>query len=135
MASLAVDKCDSQGLRSVSFTVQGEPASKANSRQLVTIKGRPAFIKSAKARRYVIDFKKQCPKLNQMLEGDLSIEIHIWYASRRPDLDASLIFDAMEGMIYPNDRALKQMHLFWHLDRENSRAEITVQQIILDEDK
>lgn len=134
MASLAVDKCDSQGLRSVSFTVQGEPASKANSRQLVTIKGRPAFIKSAKARRYVIDFKKQCPKLNQMLEGDLSIEIHIWYASRRPDLDASLIFDAMEGMIYPNDRRLKQMHLFWHLDRENARAEIIVKQIRLDDE-
>jgi Holliday junction resolvase RusA-like endonuclease len=134
VASLAVDKCDSQGLRSVSFTVYGEPASKANSRQLVTIKGRPAFIKSAKARRYVIDFKKQCPKLNQMLEGDLSIEIHIWYASRRPDLDASLIFDAMEGMIYPNDRRLKQMHLFWHLDRENARAEIIVKQIRLDDE-
>ena len=134
MASLPVDKCDSQGLRSVSFTVYGEPASKSNSRQLVTIKGRPAFIKSAKALRYLSDFKKQCPKLNQMLEGDLSIEIHIWYASRRPDLDASLIFDAMQGMIYPNDRRLKQMHLFGHLDRENPRAEITVKQIILDDE-
>ena len=134
MASLPVDKCDSQELRSVSFTVQGEPASKANSRQLVTIKGRPAFIKSAKARRYVIDFQKQCPKLNQMLEGDLSIEIHIWYSSRRPDLSADLIFDAMQGMIYKNDRALKEMHLFWHLDRKNPRSEITVKQIILDDE-
>lgn len=134
MASLPVDKCDSQELRSVSFTVYGEPASKSNSRQLVTIKGRPAFIKSAKARRYVIDFQKQCPKLSQLLEGDLSISCHIWYASRRPDLDASLIFDAMEGMIYPNDRALKQMHLFGHLDCKNPRAEITVKQIILDDE-
>jgi len=134
VASLPVDKCDSQELRSVSFTVQGEPASKANSRQLVTIKGRPAFIKSAKARRYVIDFQKQCPKLNQMLEGDLSISCHIWYASRRPDLDASLIFDAMQGMIYKNDRALKEMHLFWHLDRKNPRSEIIVKQIILDDE-
>ena len=124
----------SQELRSVSFTVYGEPASKSNSRQLVTIKGRPAFIKSAKARRYVIDFQKQCPKLNQMLEGDLSIEIHIWYASRRPDLDASLIYDAAQGMIYPNDRALKEMHLFGHLDRKNPRSEIIVKQIILDDE-
>ena len=134
MASLPVDKCDSQELRSVSFTVYGEPASKSNSRQLVTIKGRPAFIKSAKARRYVIDFQKQCPKLSQLLEGDLSISCHIWYASRRPDLDASLIFDSMEGMIYKNDRALKEMHLFWHLDRKNPRSEITVKQIILDDE-
>ena len=134
MASLPVDKCDSQELRSVSFTVYGEPASKANSRRLVTIKGRPAFIKSAKARRYVIDFQKQCPKLSQLLEGDLSISCHIWYASRRPDLDASLIFDSMEGMIYKNDRALKEMHLFWHLDRKNPRSEIIVKQIILDDE-
>jgi len=134
VASLPVDKCDSQELRSVSFTVYGEPASKSNSRQLVTIKGRPAFIKSAKARRYVIDFQKQCPKLSQLLEGDLSISCHIWYASRRPDLDASLIFDSMEGMIYKNDRALKEMHLFWHLDRKNPRSEIIVKQIILDDE-
>jgi len=134
VASLPVDKCDSQELRSVSFTVYGEPASKSNSRQLVTIKGRPAFIKSAKARRYVIDFQKQCPKLSQLLEGDLSISCHIWYANRRPDLDASLIFDSMEGMIYKNDRALKEMHLFWHLDRKNPRSEITVKQIILDDE-
>ena len=134
MASLSVKELDSQGLRSVSFTVYGEPASKANSRQLVTIKGRPSVIKSAKALRYLSDFKKQCPKLNQMLEGDLSIEIHIWYASRRPDLDASLLFDSMEGMIYKNDRALKEMHLFWHLDRKNPRAEIIVKQIRLDDE-
>ena len=134
MASLSVKELDSQGLRSVSFTVYGEPASKANSRQLVTIKGRPSVIKSAKARRYVIDFQKQCPKLNQMLEGDLSISCHIWYASRRPDLDASLLFDSMEGMIYKNDRALKEMHLFWHLDRKNPRAEIIVKQIRLDDE-
>jgi len=134
VASLPVDKCDSQELRSVSFTVYGEPASKANSRQLVTIKRRTLFIKSAKAMRYLYDFKKQCPKLSQLLEGDLSISCHIWYASRRPDLDASLIFDSMEGMIYKNDRALKEMHLFWHLDRKNPRSEIIVKQIILDDE-
>tara|TARA_R110001599_G_scaffold121794_1_gene293551 strand:- start:42 stop:446 length:405 start_codon:yes stop_codon:yes gene_type:complete len=134
VASLSVKELDSQGLRSVSFTVYGEPASKANSRRLVTIKGYPASIKSAKALRYVIDFQRQCPKLNQMLEGDLSISCHIWYASRRPDLDASLLFDSMEGMIYKNDRALKEMHLFWHLDRKNPRAEIIVKQIRLDDE-
>ena len=84
--------------------------------------------------RYLYDFKKQCPKLSQLLEGDLSISCHIWYASRRPDLDAFLIFDAMQGMIYKNDRALKEMHLFWHLDRKNPRSEIIVKQIILDDE-
>jgi hypothetical protein len=44
-------------MTSVWFTIDGEPASKANSRQLVTIRGRPAFIKSKKARDYVKTFK------------------------------------------------------------------------------
>ena len=112
--------------RQLSFVIQGEPASKANSRQLVTIKGRPAFIKSAKARRYVTDFHAQCPKPRQLFEGDLCITIDIWYRSKRPDLDGSLLLDACQGIIYKNDRQCREIHLYWHLDRENPRAEITI---------
>ena len=42
------------------FVIFGEPASKANSRKLVTLGGRPAFIKSQKARDYVTEFQHQC---------------------------------------------------------------------------
>lgn len=67
--------------------------------------------------------------LDPMMEGDLRVTIKIWYASRRPDLDASLIFDLMQGYIYENDRQIKEQHLFWGLDKENPRAEITVEKI------
>jgi Holliday junction resolvase RusA-like endonuclease len=50
----------------------------------------------------------------------------IYYASRRPDLDESLILDLMQGIIYENDRSVKEKHIFWGLDKENPRAEITV---------
>tara|TARA_R110002020_G_scaffold475191_2_gene709027 strand:+ start:807 stop:1202 length:396 start_codon:yes stop_codon:yes gene_type:complete len=112
-----------------SFIVQGEPASKANSRQIVTIRGRPAVIKSAKARRYVTDFQIQCPRLDPLLEGDLAIWITVFYASRRPDLDVSLILDAAEGFLYKNDRQVREMHLYWRLDRENPRSEIVIKEI------
>ena len=49
-------------------TIYGEPASKANSRKLVTFGGRPRFIKSQKARDYVAEFEKQCPTLDVLLE-------------------------------------------------------------------
>ena len=133
MLSLQVEELESQGLQEISFTVYGEPASKANSRRLITRKGKPAFIKSAKALRYVTDFQKQCPKLQHLLEGDLSITIHVWYASRRPDLDVSIILDALQNLVYFNDRQCREQHLFWHLDRKNPRAEIVIRQIILDE--
>ena len=113
-------------LTTVYIEIYGEPASKANSRKLVTIRGRPAFIKSKKARDYVAIFDKQCPVLTEMLEGDLSVTMTIFYASRRPDLDESVILDCMQDKIYKNDRQVKEKHIHWGLDRDNPRAEITV---------
>lgn len=115
--------------RELSFTVYGQPHSKANSRKLVTIGGKPRFIKSAPARRYVTDFQAQCPRLEELLEGDLEVEIIIFYETRRPDLDPSLILDCMEGFVYKNDRQVKRQILYWALDKNNSRAEIRVKQI------
>lgn len=110
----------------ISFTIEGEPASKANSRKLVTIRGRPAFIKSQKARDYGDSFKLQCPKLSPLMTGDLAVIMTIYYASRRPDLDESLILDLMQGLIYENDRQVKERHIYWGLDKTNPRSVITV---------
>ena len=90
------------------FTILGEPASKANSRQIVMLKGRPAVIKSKKARDYVKNFQMQCPVLKPLIEGDVCVEIKIFYAIRRPDLDESVILDCMQSYIYTNDRQVKR---------------------------
>jgi Holliday junction resolvase RusA-like endonuclease len=115
------------------FVVYGEPASKANSRRLVSFKRkggagtRPALIKSQKALDYNDAFRLQCPKLSPLMEGDVSVTITIYYASRRPDLDESVILDAMQGLVYLNDRQVKEKHIFWGLDKERPRAEIIVE--------
>jgi len=109
-----------------SFTIQGEPASKSNSRRLVTIKGRPAFIKSKKALNYAKDFAMQCPVLNPMMEGYLEVEMTVYYATRRPDLDESVILDCMQNKIYKNDRQVKSKIVRWGLSRSNPRTEIEV---------
>ena len=67
--------------------VYGEPASKANSRRLITVGGRPRFIKSSKALGYAEDFKRQVPRVEPLLEGELRVDMWIYYASQRPDLD------------------------------------------------
>ena len=107
-------------------TVLGEPASKANSRKMVMIKGRPALIKSQKARDYVKMFEQQCPVLEVPTTDDVVVEMMIYYASRRPDLDESLILDCMQGRIYKNDRQVKQKFIYWGLDKENPRSIIRV---------
>ena len=112
--------------RDHTFQILGEPASKANSRKIVIIKGRPASIKSDKARNYARNFAEQCQKLDQLFEGDVKVEMMIYYASRRPDLDESLILDLMQGLIYLNDRQVKQKNIYWGLDRQNPRTIIRV---------
>jgi Holliday junction resolvase RusA-like endonuclease len=122
-------------MRSVRLILHGEPASKANSRRLVTIRGQARLIKSQKALDYVAAVKRTYPPLVPLLEGDLRMVADVYYATRRPDLDVSLILDALEGIAYRNDRQVREMHLYHHLDRENPRAEITLEEMHNDTDE
>lgn len=85
------------------------------------------LIKSHKALTYTELFNSQVDRQSALpLEGDVAMEIHIYYASRRPDLDESLILDLLQGVAYTNDRQVKQRHAYWHLDPQNPRALIRV---------
>jgi Holliday junction resolvase RusA-like endonuclease len=107
-------------------TIYGEAASKANSRKLVHIGGKPVIIKSDKARGYLADFLKQCPVLEPMFMGDVYMELTMYYASRRPDLDESIVMDALQGRVYENDRQVKRKHVVWGLDPDNPRVELRI---------
>jgi len=50
----------------------------------------------------------------------------IYYKSRRPDLDESLILDLLQGKAYKNDRAVKIKYIEWGLDREVPRTYIVL---------
>jgi len=115
-------------MQTLSFTILGEPASKANSRRMVYVRGKPMFIKSQKALSYAEGFRRQCT-YGKMLEGNVSVSMMIWYASRRPDLDESLILDLLQGVAYVNDRQVREKHIYWGLDKENPRTEILVEGI------
>jgi Holliday junction resolvase RusA-like endonuclease len=116
-------------LQVLSQIIFGEPASKANSRRVVHYGGMSRLIKSKKALSYSDVFKQQCRPLATLMTGDLRVTLHIFYASRRPDLDESLILDLMQGLIYENDRQVKERHCYWGLDPENPRSEIIIEKI------
>jgi predicted unusual protein kinase regulating ubiquinone biosynthesis (AarF/ABC1/UbiB family) len=44
-------------------------------------------------------------------------------------LDESLILDLLQGVIYKNDRQVKEKHVYWGLDPANPRTEIIVDKI------
>lgn len=123
------DSTNTNAQQALAFTILGEPASKANSRKMVTIGGLPRLIKSSKALSYTSAFKLQAKvsKLRTLIEGDVAVHITIWYASRRPDLDESLILDLLQDIAYKNDRQVKEKHIYWALDPQNPRCEIRVE--------
>ena len=61
-----------------------------------------------------------------MFEEDVFVAIKIYYGSRRPDLDASLLLDLLQDYVYTNDRLVKGQYLEWGLDRDNPRSLIVV---------
>lgn len=123
------DSACANSLQGLSIKIFGEPASKANQRRVVRIGNATRVIKSKKALSYADVFRQQCPVLPELMAGDLCLTIHIWYASRRPDLDESLILDLLQGRVYINDRQVKERHTFWHLDKDCPRTEIEVKKI------
>ena len=116
-------------LQELSLIIFGEPASKANSRRVVRYGGMSRLIKSKKALSYSDVFLQQCPVLPTLMTGDLRITLRIYYASRRPDLDESLILDLLQGRVYVNDRQVKERHCYWGLDPESPRTEMIIEKI------
>lgn len=134
----------------VEFTIHGEPASKANSRELVTFgrggpNARPMLIKSKKAREYEKQALLQIPHWARLrIEGPVRVTIRIFYASERPDLDESVVLDVLQDRyrgkkefraldqkgVYRNDRQVKEKHIFHGIDRKYPRAEILVEPML-----
>jgi hypothetical protein len=127
------------------FTLLGEPASKANSRKIVTFGDRPSSIKSDKARDYEKHALRQIPfDARQRLECLVSVTMRIFYASERPDLDETLILDILQDRyktygkgankvreliqpgVYRNDRQVREKHIYHAIDRRNPRTVIEI---------
>jgi Holliday junction resolvase RusA-like endonuclease len=125
----------------ITFTILGQPYSKANSRKVVTIGGKPSIIKSKEALAYERDALKQIPpSCRQQLTGPVIVTLRIYYTNERPDLDESLILDILQDRykgkgeqrvlmqkgVYQNDRQVREKHVYHHIDKRNPRTEIEV---------
>lgn len=112
--------------------VLGEPASKSNSRRLVRVRGIPRVIKSEKAIKYKKLFLSQVSE-DHPIEGDIELGVVVWYATRRPDLDVSLIMDLLqEAGVIVNDRQIKIIKAYHQIDKENPRSFIGVRRLLED---
>lgn len=115
-----------RGERIAAFTIPGEPAAKGNSRRLVIIRGRPALIKSDKGLAFEATAALYVPTLDRPFGGDAWMECRVFYASRRPDLDTSLVKDALQNRVLVNDRQVRHEVNSDFVDRDRPRVEVRV---------
>jgi hypothetical protein len=86
----------------ISFTILGQPCSKANSRKIVTLaRGkeheRTAVVKSKDALAYERDALRQIPPAFRLrLEGPVAVTIRLFYRTELPDLDESIVLDVLQ---------------------------------------
>lgn len=132
----------------IKLTLLGQATTKSNRRRLVTFQGRPRLIKSAEALRFKEDALRQIPAAcRKRLKGPVAITLRMFYTSERPDLSEDLVLDVLQTQwrrvklggairrvmtqpgIYENDRAVREKHVFFYVDRINPRVEIEVTQM------
>jgi Holliday junction resolvase RusA-like endonuclease len=139
----------------INFTILGEPVSGKNSRELVTLPRwsekkqakvpMAASIKSKKALSYERIALLQVPQTaRQRIEGPVRITARLYYASERPDLDASLVRDILQDRyvgrgdkreliqrgVYRNDRQIVEEHYYRAVDKANPRTEIEIEPLV-----
>lgn len=114
--------------------VTGKLMSKSNSRIIRTYGKRIMLIKKPEAIRYTESAIRQIQgQLDETWEQFLNpvrIDITIWYQTKLPDLDVSLIQDVLEKAgVYKNDRQVYELHAFKRFDKENPRLQVIVTEL------
>lgn len=119
------------------LVINGETASKANSRMAVQGKTKAGktftrFIKSQKAQDWtegaLWQIKSQWK--GRPISKECGLDIDVYYKTKRPDLDISLIMDALEKAgVYENDRLVHEIIAHKMYDKENPRVELEVYEL------
>ena len=131
----------------VSFTIQGEPASKANRRRLVHFHGRTRFVKSTEALAFEAAALLQIPiSARVMYAGPVRVTLRLFYRTNRPDLDESIVLDCLQARyaaggrtrgllsrpgVIVNDRQVKEKHVYHGIDAAAPRVEVEVEALEL----
>jgi hypothetical protein len=114
-------------------TILGQPRSKANTRRQLKNprSGKMFSAKNEDCLVYAESVKAQALACRppRLLEGPLSFRGTLYYPDKRSDLDPSLLADALQGVVFKNDRQIKHWDIWHGIDPDNPRAEIVIAEI------
>ena len=131
------------GANAVRFVIEGEAASKANSRQLAHHEGRVRFVKSSAALIFECNAALQIPaSARVMFPGPVRVSLWLYYRNNRRDLDESVVLDVLQARysvggkkrgqlvrrgVYENDRQVREKHVYHGVDAKRPRVEVLVE--------
>jgi hypothetical protein len=134
---------DMRGREEVRFVIEGECASKANSRRAAVVDGHAAFIKSKKAVAYERASLLQVPGwARRRFTGRVRVILRMFYANETSDMDEQLLLDVMQDRwktvkatgervlvqpgVYRNDRQVRERLVVHRIDAKRPRCEVIV---------
>lgn len=111
--------------------IHGVIESKSNSRQIVKIGKKTALVKSKAAREWFASAVVQAKAVacDPLLSGRLVGYARVYYPDERRDLDVELLWDALQGVVYHNDRQVREKHVWHFIDKRRPRVEVLIKEI------
>lgn len=90
---------------------------------------RGRMVKSDEARKYQTG-AGWCARAAgaQLIDGDVALELRLFRPQRRGDLDNRIkaVLDALNGVLYKDDKQVVELHAFLADDKHNPRVEVTI---------
>lgn len=119
------------GCVEIAFTVLGQCWSLKNGHGW----GRGRSWKNPKAVKFEKDFLLQVPpEVRQLGLGSdktpLRANVSVYYPSWRQDVDVEIVWDLLQKAgVVSNDRWIREKHIYGHVDKDNPRVEIRLEEI------
>ena len=89
------------------------------------------MVLSSEARFYKAKVKAMLHGKAKPLKGDVSLTM-AWYRGRKSgDLDKreGILIDALQGVLYDNDKQITVIHAYRYEDKDNPRMEVSVSNV------
>lgn len=121
-----------QEQREYRFTIRGDVPSKANAYRIITIRGHASLSKTQGLKAYEKSFFLQCPCRDLHITSFFSIDLDVFYANNRKDLDGSfkILLDCLQQCdVIKNDRECIEIHARKMVDKINPRVDIVIRPI------
>ena len=114
-------------------TILGQPPSKSNSYQIITIAGHSSLGKTPAMKRYEQSFFLQCGQYrNKNIDTFFELYVDVFFQSNRPDLDNALkvVLDCLQSCkAIKNDRLCVKIIAQKFIDKTNPRIEFDIVEV------